>query len=238
VSVPVSTGTLTHVITVVHNSPVSPAGRLVPVLERADLVVNHVRAHRGERLPWKPDAVVILGGEMSAFQDGRYPFLRDEKVWIKQLAEQDTPILGICLGAQLIAHALGGAAVTADRPEAGLIDLTFTEAGAADPVIGPLRPPVFTVHADTVELPDDAVLLASSDRFTHAFRIGRALGIQFHPEIPTNTVADWARNELREVIQAAGTDPETLVYRVAAEERHLEAEAEGLFERWLADTRR
>jgi GMP synthase (glutamine-hydrolysing) len=222
------------VITVVHNSLVSPAGRLVPVLERADMVVNHVRAHLGERLPWKPEAVVILGGEMSVFQEGRYPYIRDEKGWIRTLAEQDTPILGIGLGAQLLADALGGRAYPADRPEAGVIDLTLTEEGAADPVIGALRSPVFTVHADTFELPPGAALLASSDRFPHAFRLGPTLGIQFHPEIPSSKAADWARNDLRPVIQAAGTDPDALVHQVVAAEHHLESEAERLFERWLS----
>ncbi len=220
-------------ITVIHNSPISPAGRLVPVLERADWVVNHVRAHQGERFPWKPEAVVILGGEMSADQEGRYSFLRDEKVWIRQLAEMDTPILGIGLGAQLLADALGGRAFTADRPEAGLVELELTSAGEDDPVIGPLRSPVLTVHADTFDLPPDAVLLASSDRFPHAFRVGRALGIQFHPETPSSRVADWTRGDPRAVIQAAGTDPEALVHQVVAADQHLESEAEALFERWL-----
>lgn len=221
-------------ITVVHNSEVSPAGRLVPFLERADVIANHVRAHRGERLPWKPDAVILLGGEMSATNEGRHPFLRDEKRWIRELAEMGIPVFGICLGAQLIADALGGRAIHADRPEAGLVDLTLTEAGAADPVIGALASPVFTVHADSFELPPDATLLAESDRFPHAFRLGSTLGIQFHPEIPGSKVADWARNDLRQVIVAAGTDPDALVHRVVAAERHLETEAEGLFERWLA----
>lgn len=220
-------------ITVVHNSPTSPAGRLIPVLERADLVVNHVRAHRGERLPWKPDAVVILGGEMGAYQEGRHPFLRDEKRWIRELLEAGTPILGICLGAQLIADAMGGRAFKADRPEADLIDLSLTAAGLADPVIGPLRPPVLSVHEDSFELPPGATLLAESDRFPHAFRLDNALGIQFHPEVPSSKVADWARNDLRSLMLAANTDPDALVHRVVAAERHLTTEAEGLFERWL-----
>lgn len=221
-------------ITVVHNSEVSPAGRLVPFLQRADVVANHVRAHRGERLPWKPDAAILLGGEMSALHEGRHPFLRDEKRWIKELAEMDIPVFGICLGAQLIADALGGKAVHADRPEAGLIELRLTEAGMADPVVGGLESPVFTVHADSFELPPEATLLAESDRFPHAFRLGSMFGIQFHPEIPSSKVADWARNDLRPVIVAAGTDPDALVHRVVAAERHLEDEANGLFERWLA----
>jgi GMP synthase (glutamine-hydrolysing) len=92
---------------------------------------------------------------------------------------------------------------------------------------------VLTVHSDTFDLPPDAVLLASSDRFPHAFRVDRALGIQFHPQTPASRVADWARGDLRAVIQAAGTDPDGLVHQVVAADHHLESEAEALFERWL-----
>jgi GMP synthase (glutamine-hydrolysing) len=220
-------------ITVVHNSALSPAGRLVGTLERANVIADHVRAHQGERLPTRPSAVIVLGGEMSAYEDARYPFLKRQKEWLRALIEAEIPVLGLCLGAQLIADALGGAARPCDRPEADLIGLTFTEAGSAHTVIGELVPPVVTVHSDTFDLPSDAVLLAYSDRYPHAFALGSALGVQFHPEVLTSTVSSWARFDLRDVIVRAGTDPEGFVHRVVAAEEHLAREADGLFSRWL-----
>jgi GMP synthase-like glutamine amidotransferase len=221
------------VIAIIHNSPLSPAGHLVRVLERAQVVADHVRAHQGEHLPTSPRAVIILGGEMGAFEDARYPYLKRQKAWVRGLIESDVPVLGLCLGAQLIADAMGGSAHAGDRPEADLIDLTFTEAGAAHPVIGPLVPPVVAIHSDTFELPEDAVLLAHSDRYPHAFSLGSALGVQFHPEVQTTTVSSWARFDLRELIVRAGTDPEGLVHRAVAAEEHLTTEADRLFTRWL-----
>lgn len=220
-------------ITVVHNSELSPAGHLIPVFERAKVVVDHVRAHLGERLPSKPQAVVVLGGEMGAYDEGRHPFLADEKQWIGAAVEAGTPVLGICLGAQLMADALGGKAMRADHPEADLIDFELTPEGKADPVLGGIEPPVVSIHGDTFELPSEAVLLARSDRFPLAFRLGSGLGVQFHPEVLTTTVSSWARSDLRSLIAAAGTDPDALVHRVVAAESHLRRQAEGLFERWL-----
>jgi GMP synthase (glutamine-hydrolysing) len=222
------------VITVVHNSAVSPAGRLVPVLERAGLVVNHVIAHRGEGLPYKPRAVVILGGEMGAYDEGRHPFLRDEKTWIRGLVDLEVPVLGLCLGAQLIADATGGGVHPAETPQAALLDLTMTETGAADPVLGGLRSPVLSIRGDTFDLPREGVLLATGGGHPMAFRVGSALGVQFHPEIPASKVVDWCRADLRPLVVAAGVDPEALAARVVAADAHLAAEADGLFRRWLA----
>ena len=220
-------------ITIVHNSPLSPAGHLNRVLERAHVVANHVRAHQGEHLPTGPTGVVLLGGEMSSYQDDRYPFLKREKEWLRRLVAAEVPVLGICLGAQLLAEAHGGSVYAAERPEADLVDLTFTKAGLQDAVIGPLRPPVVAVHVDTFDIPVDGVLLASSSRLPQAFRLGSALGVQFHPEVQTSTVSSWARFDLRDVILQAGADPGGLVHRVVAAEQHLATEADGLFTRWL-----
>lgn len=220
-------------ITVVHNSPLSPAGHLIGVLERANTIADHVRAHQGEHLPTSPRAVVVLGGEMGSYEDARYPFLKREKQWLHGLVESDVPVLGICLGAQLIASATGGSASLAERPEADLVHLRLTDDGRADPVIGPLRSPVVSVHQDTFDVPPDGVLLATSDRSPQAFRVGSALGVQFHPEVLVPTVSSWARFDLRPLFGAAGTDPEGFVHRVVAAEEHLKTEAEGLFTRWL-----
>lgn len=171
---------------------------------------------------------------MGSYDDDRYSFLVEEKQWIAGLVQDDVPTLGICLGAQLMADALGGKARKADRPEADLLELAPTEAGRTDPVLGALRSPVLSLHQDTFDLPEAATLLAHSDRLPHAFRIGSALGLQFHPEVRSGTLASWARRDLRSLIERAGTDPEALIRRVRAAERHLAAEAEGLLDRWMA----
>lgn len=220
-------------ITVVHNSTLSPPGRISAILDRAKVVVDHVRAHLGERLPSGARAAIVLGGEMGAYEEGRHPFLRDQKTWIRSLVESETPVLGICLGAQLMADAMGGVARAADRPEAELTTFELTDAGRSDPVVGGLVPPLVSIHNDTFDLPTGATLLASNDRFPLAYRIGSGLGVQFHPEVLSSTVAGWARSEFRDLITAAGTDPEGLVHRVVAAESHLQQQAEGLFERWL-----
>jgi GMP synthase (glutamine-hydrolysing) len=221
------------VITVVHNSEMSPPGRLVPALERGGQIVNHVLAHRGERLPFSPSAVVVLGGEMSAFDAAAPPFLHTEKRWIAQLVEAGTPVLAICLGAQLLADALGGRAFRADEPELGVIDIVHTGEGKADPVVGPLVPPVLAVHEDSFELPPDAVLLAHSDRFPHAFRVGSAIGLQFHPETVADIAIGWARSGLSDLFAAAGVSFDQFSTELVAHDQHLTAEAASLFARWL-----
>jgi GMP synthase (glutamine-hydrolysing) len=141
--------------------------------------------------------IVALGGNAHAWQEDDHPFLSRERRLFAEAIGEGVPILGICLGAQVLARALGADVRPADVHEAGWLDITPAPDTAGDPVLGHLEEPtgVFHWHQDTFELPDDALLLASSElTVNQAFRLGDAWGIQFHPEVDYPTFAHWQSN--------------------------------------------
>ena len=223
-------------VAVVHNSLRVPGGRLDAVLARAEVPRRDLRPSDGDPFPDPGDVagVIVLGGEMGAYEEDRFPHLVAEKEYLLRLVDAGTPVLGICLGAQLLADALGGKAFLADRPEAGVVDLRVTPAWEADPVLGSLLPRVLAVHQDTFDLPPDAELLAESDRFPHAFRIGPALALQFHPEAPMSVVRHWVATGADRIVRSAGRGVDGFLAEVEAAEPELEPAGSALFDRWLA----
>jgi GMP synthase (glutamine-hydrolysing) len=171
-----------------------PLGYLGDVLDAASIPVLEVPLFAGAGLPDLDDvsAVVCLGGEMGAYDEAIYPYLRDEKAMIRDAARRQMPVLGVCLGGQLAAAALGGRAFLAAEPEVGVTTVTLTDDGAADPVTRQLDGPVLVWHQDTWELPSGAVELARSATNPMAFRLGSVLGIQPHPEASPEIVRGWA----------------------------------------------
>lgn len=178
-----------------HADPEGPG--LIATRARArgvELVVR--RVHRGE---WPPpldavDGVVAMGGPMSAADDARHPHLPAERALLRAALDRELPVLGICLGAQLLALAAGARLDRGVREDVRVGPVTVTAAGRADPVLGGVgeRPTVLHWHEDGFELPDGAVLLATGEQpFPHqAFRLGPcAYGLQFHVEVD----ADHAR---------------------------------------------
>jgi len=150
-----------------------------PVIVRVDL---------GSALPHVDEvaALVVMGGPMNALEDETYPFLADERTLIGACLGRDVPVLGVCLGAQLMAAALGAAVYRGPRGEVGAGTVTLTTAAADDGAFGeaPAVLPVVHWHHDTFDLPVGAVLLASSERYERqAFRFGRSYGLQFHVEL-------------------------------------------------------
>jgi GMP synthase (glutamine-hydrolysing) len=141
------------------------------------------------------DAVLVFGGAMHADQDMLHPWLADETAWLADLVAHGTPVLGVCLGVQLLARALGSRIERmAGGPEIGWCPVTLTAAGSADPVLGVL-PRDFTAlqwHHYTYGLPEGAVELARSPLCTQAFRVGDACwGVQFHPEVTAAQLEGW-----------------------------------------------
>jgi GMP synthase (glutamine-hydrolysing) len=139
--------------------------------------------------------IIILGGPMNVYEEDRYPFLRKEDLFIKEAIQRGKFILGICLGAQLIAKALGAKVSKAPVKEIGWYDVSLTRIGSRDPLFSnlPKRFPVFQWHEDTFEIPKAGKLVATSSLVPHqAFRYGdNAYGLQFHLELTEDMIQEW-----------------------------------------------
>ena len=141
------------------------------------------------------DAFIILGGPQYAGDDEILPYLVWEKVLIRRAVAQDIPYLGVCLGGQLLAHALGAQVHRNAQVEIGFYEVQLTQEGKNDPLFRglPGYQQVFHWHADTFDLPDGAVLLATGENASkQAFRYGRrAYGLQYHIELTPEMFNTW-----------------------------------------------
>jgi GMP synthase-like glutamine amidotransferase len=154
-------------------------------------------------------AAIILGGPMNVNETDRYPFIQAELNYLKRLLEAGIPVIGVCLGAQLLAAALGARVAPGPRPEIGYSAVTLTPAGAESTLFRgfPMELPVFQWHGQGFELPPKADLLASSPDYPQqAFRYGNAWGFQFHLEVTPAMVESWCREYSQELTQA-GVNP-------------------------------
>jgi GMP synthase-like glutamine amidotransferase len=185
---------------------------------------------------------MIFGGSMHVDQDDGHPWLAPEKEFIREQIARGTPILGVCLGSQLLAEAAGAEPHRMTDPEIGWYDIEITEAGAADPVIGPLAPSVelFEWHHYAAPLPPGAVELARTPACVQAFRIeGKpAWGLQFHAEVTRENLFGWL--DEWESSEAVDTDLDPDEIRAASERRIEEQNEVGrqLAARFLAEAAR
>ena len=175
-----------------------PLGTLDPMLRNRGHRIRYVNFHRHPDA--KPDigrynALIILGGPQMPDQGDTYPHLKVEMDCIEEALKRDIPVLGICLGAQLLAYTLGGKVKAMKEWEIGWYDLEPTPSAAADPLFCSLiRPhPVFQWHGYTFDLPAGAVHLAKSNTCTNqAFRYGQhAYGLQCHLELDERLINRW-----------------------------------------------
>lgn len=162
--------------------------------------------------PAEFDALLVFGGPMGVYEGERYPWLGPEIDAIGRAVARGVPTLGVCLGAQLLAAALGARVYPASAPEIGILEVELTPEGARDPLFAgfPRRHRVFQWHGDTFDLPEGALWLARSEVCPHqAFRHGeRAYGLQYHVEVTPEMVAEWGAVEpyCASLRAAKGTD--------------------------------
>ena len=225
-------------LTIIRNDAESGPGRLLDWAVAAGLGVDLVKADAGDEIPWDAaqlDAVILLGGGFLPDDDERHRWLPAERALVRDCLDEQVPVLGICLGAQLLAH-VGGGRVEGDHglPEKGVTELTPQPAAADDLLFQPFSSPVVGVesHRDQItRLPDGAHLLMSSERCRNqAFRLGDAAwATQWHPECSAQRVAAWSDSSMRD----RGFDPEE-VKRVAHESAdELERTWRSFFDRFL-----
>lgn len=182
----------------IRHVPYETLGLLGQVLQEKGVVYSYLDVFQGEVARFQADqlaGLVILGGPMNVDETQKYPFLGAELDWIRQSLAIDLPVLGICLGSQLLAKALGAKVYPGARKEIGWYPLELTdEALDDDSFAGWNRhETVFQWHGDTFDLPPGSTRLASSPLFPNqAFRVGHATyGLQFHLEIGGPMIEDW-----------------------------------------------
>jgi len=145
------------------------------------------------------DAVMVFGGSMHPDQDDRFQWLANEEQFLADVLAATVPVLGVCLGAQMLARAAGAAVRSASEPEIGWLDVELTAAGSTDPVLGtlPLSATVFQWHHYTFDVPSHGIELARSSVCTQAFRLSdqAAWGIQFHAEVTLPMVTTWIEED-------------------------------------------
>jgi GMP synthase (glutamine-hydrolysing) len=186
-------------VAIVENTRITHHGQVGVALHEAAALIDLYRPWSGQPLPQTvdADALLVFGGEQAATDDHTHPYLPDLARLMADYTAMDRPVLGICLGSQILARAFGSQNQLGIAPEFGWVDVTLTDAGRSDPVISqvPEQFPIFQWHSDTFTLPEGAVHLASSPTARNqAFRIGRATyGTQFHFEASRSVVRDWSR---------------------------------------------
>ena len=224
-------------IIILQHSAEAPPGFLADALESARVGSEVVDLYEGQPLP-DPDrigALVSLGGPMGAYDESDFGFLAPEKVLLRHAVADNIPVLGICLGCQLLADALGGRAYAAGEMEIMFAPLQLIGPAEQDPVVRTLAEPVLSFHGDTWDPPPGATVLARSARYLHAFRLGSALGVQPHPEAPSSIARRWFARFSQEQLKASGVDGDEVLAEMAAGDAASAERSARLFAAWLTE---
>ena len=224
----------------IQNGDGEGPGLLAPALAAGGVELLTVHAWRGEAVPVAPDGfagVAIGGGSMSAYQTAEYPFLEKQIELVQVARVEGRPVLGMCLGAQLMAAAFGGRVFANAAKEIGFHEVRFTAAAERDALWRGHTAPFHPVHwhGDTFTLPPDAELLASSALTPHQlFRVDAALyGFQFHLEIDLPTLTEMIASDDAS-LRSHGVDPAAFLHAGAEHLPAVAATARSVFARWTA----
>lgn len=192
-------------VLILKNTLSEGPGSIADFLRRQAISSCVVELHAGEELPELSSFshLVVLGGPMAVYEMDRYPYLVKEATFLDRALKAGKHMLGVCLGAQMLAHVLGGRVYPGGRKEIGWYAVALTEEGMKDAVLSTLSADgkqyarVFQWHGDTFDLPEGAVRLASSELYSNqAFRYDKAVyALQFHIEVTPMIVREWLVHE-------------------------------------------
>ena len=200
-------------IWVLQHSPCEDLGEIEPVVRSCGLEPVYVKTYAGEPAPTdmhEAVALIVMGGPMGVYESDRYPFLRDEMRLIDHALVSERPVLGVCLGSQLLATALGAKVRQGTHKEIGWYQVTLSSEASTDPLWSamPKEFCAFHWHGDVFDLPARATPMASSAKTAHqGFRAGNACGILFHMEVNARIVGkmvDLFADELEHEQHAGG----------------------------------
>lgn len=235
----------TKIVNVIRHLAFEDLASFSSVLQAKDIAVNYIEA---ADFALKPDELsqvdalsdellVILGGPISVNDGEMFPFLDAELDLLRQRIAADKPTLGICLGAQLIAAALGADVYCGESKEIGWYPLELTEAGknSALRYLGAGHCSMLHWHGETFDLPEGAILLASSELYENqAFSYGdNVLALQFHPEITQRAMEKWFIGHIGEIMQTQGVSVQQLREDTHQFANQLEMQGELFFNSWF-----
>ena len=229
-------------VSVLRHVAFEDLGILCDLFNELGWTVEYIEAPNADWVyfdPIEPDLLVILGGPVSVNDEQSFPFLGPEIISIKKRLEADLPTLGICLGAQLIARALGAKVFKAEEKEIGWKPLLISGSAQKSPVsyLSATQCSMFHWHGDSFDLPVGAVLLAGTDACPHqVFSWGRAtLAFQCHPEVRGYDLEKWFVGHAVEIQTASGTSVSKLREDTQRYAAGLERCGRLFFEKWLSE---
>ena len=176
------------------------------------------------------DNYIILGGHMGSYDDQKFTYLQEEKEWLKYAINSNAKILGICLGSQLIADAMGGAAFLSKNIEFGFKNLEFL---IDDSLFDDFKnTKVFSWHRDTFNIPPEATLIAKTE-YPQIYSIKNSLALQFHPEIKLDLFENWYDSDLSKQ-ELANYDVHSELNYLKDNSQHLEKSMHNFYNKWIA----
>lgn len=227
-------------VTAIRHVHFEDLGVLEKILTSCGITIRYVEAG-GDDLSsscqLEDELLVVLGGPIGAYQERQYPFLMDELRILEKRLTRGFPTLGICLGAQLMARALGARVYPGPNKEIGWGPLTLTDAGSRSPIrhLAGAKTSVLHWHGDTFDLPHGATLLASTTVYPNQAFVwaNTALGLQFHAEVQVQSIERWLIGHACELSGTGILDPSRLRADTVDQGAQLEPCATTFFKEWL-----